>query len=89
MYDSKFSEHIQEILVKLSRKDKALHEQVLNKISEIVNSLDVEHYKNLQYNMKDSKRVHVGHFVLIFQFSEKNNLILFDDFAHHDDVYKR
>ena len=38
----------------------------LKKINEIINCEDVEHYKNLTYNMKDSKRVHVGHSVLVF-----------------------
>ncbi len=38
--------------------------------------------------MKDSKRVHIGHFILIFQYIKKENLILFDDFEHHDNIYK-
>jgi len=37
--------------------------------------------------MKDSKRAHVGHFVLVFQYDKKNNLIRFDDFDHHDKIY--
>ncbi len=89
MYDFEISENLQEILKKLSRKDKSLHEQVLNKIDEIVKSYDIEHYKNLRHNMKDSKRVHIGHFVLIFQFDKKSNKIYFDDFDHHDNIYKR
>jgi len=39
--------------------------------------------------MKDSKRVHLGHFVLVFQFDKKNNKIKFDDFDHHDNIYKK
>ena len=74
---------------KLSRKDKSLHEQVLGKIEEIINCSDIEHYKNLRYSMKDSKRVHIGHFVLIFQFDKNTNTISFDDFDHHDNVYSR
>jgi len=38
--------------------------------------------------MKNSKRVQIGHFVLIFQYKKEENLILFDDFDHHDNVYK-
>jgi len=87
MYDFEINENLQEILKKLSKKDKSLHQQVLNKIDEIVNSYDIEHYKNLKDNMKDSKRVHVGHFVLIFQFDKRNNKIYFDDFDHHDNIY--
>ncbi len=61
----------------------------MKKINEVVNSDNIEHYKNLKYDMKDSKRVHIRHFVLIFQFDKKNNLINFDDFNHHDDIYRK
>ena len=40
-------------------------------------------------NMKDSKRVHIGHFVLVFQFDKKTDTILFDDFDHHDNIYRK
>ncbi len=88
MYPFQISEHLQSILNKLSKKDKQLHERVMDKIKEVVNSYDVERYKNLRYNMKDSKRVHIGHFVLVFQFDKTKNEILFDDFDHHDDMYQ-
>ena len=73
----------------MSKKDKQMHARIIDKIKEIVNSSDVEHYKNLRYNMKDSKRVHIGHFVLIFQYDKSKNEINFDDFDHHDNIYKR
>lgn len=59
MHTFKISENLQEILSKLSRKDKSLYEQLIKKMDEIINSYDIEHYKNLQYNMKESKRVHI------------------------------
>jgi mRNA-degrading endonuclease RelE of RelBE toxin-antitoxin system len=82
------SEHLEKKLLKLSRKDKELYNKILKKIEEVIYSEDVQHYKNLRYNMKNSKRVHLGHFVLIFQYREEENLILFDDFDHHDKIYK-
>jgi len=88
MYNFDVSEHLQKILNKLSKKDRDLYGQILKKIDEVVHSENVEHYKNLRYNMKDSKRVHIGHFVLIFQYKKEENLILFDDFDHHDNIYK-
>jgi len=89
MYNYKISENIREIMLKLSKKDKSLYEQLLKKIDEVKNSYDIEHYKNLRYNMKDSKRVHLGHFVLVFQFNKQTNEVNFDDFDHHDNIYKR
>jgi mRNA-degrading endonuclease RelE of RelBE toxin-antitoxin system len=82
------SEHLEKKLLKFSRKDKELYNKILKKIEEVIYSEDVQHYKNLRYNMKNSKRVHLGHFVLIFQYREEENLILFDDFDHHDKIYK-
>jgi mRNA-degrading endonuclease RelE of RelBE toxin-antitoxin system len=55
-------------LVKLSKKDIFSYEAIMKKINEVLNSSDVEHYKNLRYDMKDSKRVHIGHFVFILTF---------------------
>ena len=89
MYSYEVKPNLQKILKKLSKKDKILYEQIVKKIEEIINSNNVEHYKNLRYNMKDSKRVHIGHFVLIFSFDKNRNLISFEDFEHHDNVYKK
>ena len=89
MHNSKVSEHLQEVMRKLSKKDKSLYEQLLNKINEIKKCYDVEHYKNLRYNMKDSKRVQIGHFVLVFQYNKAIDTINFDDFDHHDIIYKK
>ncbi len=89
MYKYNISEKLQEIMLKLSKKDKLLYERLLKKINEIINSSDVEHYKNLRYNMKDSKRVQIGAFVLVFQFDKTDNEIKFDDFDHHDKIYKK
>jgi len=83
------SENLQNIMRKLSKKDKSLYNQLLKKIDEVANAYDIEHYKNLKYNLKDSKRIHVGSFVLIFQFNKLDNSIKFDDFNHHDIIYKK
>ena len=88
MYDFDVSENLEKILNKLSKKDKNIYNQILKKIDEVIHSQNVEHYKNLRHNMKDSKRVHIGHFILIFQYKKEKNLIIFDDFDHHDNIYK-
>ncbi len=75
-------------LVKLSKKDKNRFQTVMKKVEEIVNSADIEHYKNLRYDMKDSKRVHIGPFVLVFSYNKENNFVSFEDFDHHDNIYQ-
>ncbi len=74
-------------LRKLSKRNKALYEQVMKKIGEVTCTPDVEHYKNLRYDMKDSKRVHIGHFVLVFEYRKAEDKIIFKDFDHHDNIY--
>ena len=88
MHNFLISENLVEKLKKLSKKAKPLHEQIVKKMGEIINSYEIEHYKNLRYNLKDSKRVHIGHFVLVFQFNKSTNTIYFDDFDHHDIIYQ-
>ena len=88
MHNFDVSDNLEKILKKLSKKDKNLYNQILKKIDEIIHAEDLKHYKNLRYNMNDSKRVHIGHFVLIFQYKKEEDLILFDDFDHHDTIYK-
>lgn len=85
----KTTKELDRILIKLQKKDKQLYENLLNKMNEIINSENIEHYKNLRYNLSDHKRVHVGGFVLVFKFDKLNNLILFSDFDHHDNIYSQ
>lgn len=59
----------------------------MKKIEEIL-SCDIDHYKNLRYDMKESKRVHINHFVLIFSYNKEKDLVSFEDFDHHDKIYK-
>ena len=89
MYSYEILPSLQKILNKLAKRDKILYEEVLKKIQEVINSESVEHYKNLRYDMKDKKRVHIGHFVLVFKFIQSENKIIFVDFDHHDNIYKK
>ena len=81
--------NLQKILNKLAKKDKSTFEQVLKKIEEVISSPDIEHYKNLRYDQKEKKRVHIGHFVLVFHFVKEENKVKFLDFDHHDNIYAR
>ncbi|MBS3151568.1 type II toxin-antitoxin system RelE/ParE family toxin [Candidatus Woesearchaeota archaeon] len=83
----KTSKEFDRILVKLQKKDKQLYENLLNKMEEVCNGPDIEHYKNLRYSLKEYKRTHIGHFVLVFKFDKANNLVFFTDFDHHDKIY--
>jgi len=90
MYTWERSEKLKKILKKLFKKDKVRYEATLRKINEIINSNNFDHYKNLSYDMKEFKRVHIdSHFVLIFKIDKDKKLIRFEDLQHHDYIYLR
>jgi len=78
---------IDDIISKLKRKDPILAEALRKKIRqiELMESIGVEHFKNLRGNLKEYKRAHVGSFVLMFKV--KDDIIIFEDFRHHDNAY--
>jgi YafQ family addiction module toxin component len=86
-----FSDELEETLDKLYKKDRKLFEAILKKIDE-VSSRDettIDFYKNLRHELKEFKRVHIAKsFVLMFKVFKEKKFILFDRFAHHDNVYK-
>ena len=88
MYQCKVQPNLQKIMLKLFKKDNQTRERIIKKIQEIINSADVEHYKNLRHDLKDFKRVQIGEKVLVFKYDKKENLISFEDFDHHDKIYR-
>lgn len=90
MHSYERSDKLIKILKKLFKKDRMRYEAALNKINEVINSSDPGRYKNLCYDLKEFKGVHIdSHFVLTFKVDEANKLIRFEDLQHHDVVYKR
>ncbi len=78
---------LRKTLAKLFKKNKTAYEAVMKKIEEIVNFSDINHYKNLRHDLKNLKRVHIGHFVLVFEYDSAKDFISFEDYDHHDNVY--
>jgi YafQ family addiction module toxin component len=88
MFSVRFSKELVRKLNKINKKNKKLFETIINKMREIKeNPL---HYKPLRYDMKGYRRVHImKSFVLIFKVDRKGKMIIFEDFDHHDRIYKR
>ena len=88
MRDFSLEEDLRKALKKIAKKDKVMHEIVMNKIEEIVFCENVNHYKNLRAPMQQFKRVHVkGSFVLIFKYMPSEDKIIFFELGHHDNIY--
>lgn len=89
MYQYEIQPNLQKIMLKLYKKDNQTREKIISKIKEVINSKDVEHYKNLRAPLQHLKRVHIGEKVLVFKYDKKNNLLSFENFKHHDKIYLR
>lgn len=86
MREFEVSESLLKKLSKLSRKDRKKYDLILKKIEEICSG-DIGHYKNLRYGLKEFKRVHIGHHVLVFKYDR--DIVIFTDFDHHDNIYSK
>ena len=83
---------LKDIVEKLKRKDRQRIEILYKKIKQIINSdeITIEHFKNLRHDLSDRKRVHIDKsFVLTFKFDKSRKFVLFLDFDHHDNIYKK
>ncbi len=87
MYRDEYSEEITRKLTKLNKKDHRHYTIVRKKIDQIL--ANPEHrFKDLHYTMKGIKRVHISHFVLIFTINHVKKIVSFEDYDHHDNIYK-
>ncbi|MBI5102013.1 MAG: type II toxin-antitoxin system RelE/ParE family toxin [Nitrospirae bacterium] len=86
MYSFEIKEELEKSLQKLVQKDKRHYQSVVKKILQIADN--PEKGKPLRNVLKGRRRVHVGHFVLIYEVDEKNKRVIFLDFEHHDRAYK-
>ena len=89
MFNFELKESLERKFRKIAKKDKPLMIAIYKKMDEIIaNTPDtINRYKNLRHDLKEFKRVHTGHFILCFKVDIKRNLIIFEDFEHHDNAY--
>ena len=92
MFNFDLSDELKIKIRKLVKKDNKKAIIINKKIKEIINNDNdgIDRYKNLRYDLKELKRVHIDkHFVLTFKIYKEKNFILFVDFDHHDNVYRK
>lgn len=86
MYTDAYSEDITRKLSKLKKKN-SKHYEIVRKKTDLVLANPEHRYKDLHYDMKGLKRVHICHFVLIFTVDHKKKIVSFEDYDHHDKIY--
>ena len=87
MYTDNYSEEITKKLLKLKKKDLKHYQNIRKKMGWILEN-PKHRYKDLHYSMKGIKRIHIKHFVLTFIINHQNKIISFEDYDHHDKIYK-
>ena len=85
MYTFEIKEELEKSLRKIAKKDKQLYAAITKKILQIAENPAIG--KPLRNVLKGKKRVHIGHFVLIFSVDDKENRVTFHEFEHHDNAY--
>jgi YafQ family addiction module toxin component len=83
-YELLLSSPARKKLEKLSQKNPDQYAHVQKKVEQILKN--PEHYKPLSGEMRGSRRVHVGDYVLIYQMED--NRVIIHDYDHHDHVYE-
>ena len=82
--------NLKRILSKLYKKEKRRYDIIMSKMEEILTCENVEHYKNLKKPLQRFKRVHIdSNFVLAFKYDKDHDRVIFYDFDHHDEIYKK
>jgi YafQ family addiction module toxin component len=85
-YDIKIGDKLQKKIEKLQNKDIQYYNAVIDKILQIAKVPQLG--KPLRGILKGKRRVHVGHFVLIYEVDDNSHVVTLLEFAHHDDAYK-
>ncbi len=87
-YSDLYSEELTKKVKKIKIKNRALFKAIFKKIDEILQN--PERFKPLSYDLKGFRRVHImKSFVLIFKIDDENRIVKFEDFDHHDKIYKK
>ena len=70
---------------KMWRKDPVRFSQIEKKLRELAENPEIG--KPLKKPLKGFRRLHIGHFVLMYKIDQKNEKITLVDYDHHDEIY--
>jgi len=86
MYEYEIKDRLSKKLRKIAKKDPVIYEVIMKKILQVADNPYIG--KPLHGQLKGKRRVHIGHFVLIYGIDEKERRVIFLDFTHHYEAYK-
>ena len=76
---------VEAALRKLAKKDPVRFGQLEKKLLELADNPEIG--KPLRKPLHGSRRLHIGHYVLVYKIDLKKQVIVLTDYAHHDEVY--
>lgn len=79
-----YSDNFEQALHDWKKKDSKVFHSIVSQIDKIIREPEIG--KPLRNVLKSRRRVHVGSFVLVYEFY--NDELRFIDFDHHDRIYK-
>jgi len=87
MYSLAIRKSVDRLFSKLAKKNPAQLRQIETKIGQIL--ADPHHFKPLRAPLQHLRRVHLeGSYVLVYPIDETNRLVVIEDYAHHDKIYR-
>jgi YafQ family addiction module toxin component len=86
MYTLEIRAHVDEAFKRLSKKDPKQLKIITRKIEEILRN--PRRFKPLRFPLAGVRRVHFGSCVLLYTIDEARKTVVFEDHAHHDEVYR-
>lgn len=86
MYEYEIKGKLDKEFRKMAKRDRVLYDAVRGKMDQILDNPYLG--KPLRRVLKGKRRVHIGHFVLIYEIDEKRHRVTFLGFTHHDEAYK-
>jgi len=85
-YSYEIKPELNDALKKIAKKNKQLFDAAMKKILQLTEKPELG--KSLKYTLKGVKRVHIGHFVLMYEIDYKLHKLSFLKLEHHDKAYK-
>jgi YafQ family addiction module toxin component len=86
MYSLEVRESVDRIFSKLAKKNPKQMRIIDKKIKQILEN--PHHFKPLRTPMQHLRRVHIDKsFVLTYSVDEQNEIVVIEDYDHHDNVY--
>lgn len=79
-----YAPRFERVVGRLKKRSPDIFNRVFIQVEKVIR--EPEFGKPLRYSLKNRRRIHVGSFVLVYEFY--NGELRFIDFDHHDKIYK-